>query len=225
MTFARLAKATIAASAMFLTTGANGNWNATVVRTDGGHLIGNPDAKVKLKEFVSYTCPHCAHFAKDGEGALQLAYIAPGKVSVEIRHIVRDPVDLTAALLTNCGPAAKFPRNHAAFMHSQDKWIGLLSTANQAQRQRWFSGNQAARFRAIASDFGFYRILEQRGYRRTDVDRCLADARKADQLAAATKANFETFGVKSTPSFVLNGVLLAGTHDWKLLQPQLDARF
>lgn len=225
MRVSTLARAGFAAATLFLATGANGNWNATVVRTDGGHRIGNPDAKVQLKEFVSYTCPHCAHFARDGDGALQLAYIGPGKVSVEIRHIVRDPVDLTAALLTNCGPAAKFPRNHSAFMHSQDKWIGLLSTASQAQRQRWYNGDKAARFRAIASDFGFYRIMEQRGYSRSQADRCLADNKMADKLAADTKKNFETYSISSTPSFVLNGITLAGTHDWQLLQPQLDARF
>lgn len=216
--------AALSASGLLLA-GASPNWNTTVVETDGGHRIGNPEAKVKLQEFVSYTCPHCAHFAKDGEGALQLAYIAPGKVSVEIRHIVRDPVDMTAALLTNCGAPAKFPRNHAAFMHSQDKWIGLMSNASSAQRQRWYSGTHLSRYRAIANDFGFYRMMEQRGYSRAAVDRCLADEAMATKLAGNTVKDWEKYQLGGTPSFTINGLTLAATHSWKALQPQIDARF
>ena len=32
------------------------------------------------------------------------------------------------------------------------------------------------------------------------------------------------FGVRGTPSFALNGILLAGTHDWATLRPQIDVR-
>ncbi len=201
------------------------NWNTNVVVTDGGHQFGNPDAKLHLVEFVSYTCPHCAHFSKDGDGALQLAYVGPGKITREIRHVVRDPVDLTAAMLSNCGAPAKFLQNHNAFMLSQDKWLPLISSASPAQIARWTTGDYAARRRSIASDFGFYAIMERRGYRRTDVDRCLADDKKATQLTENTQKNFDKYNISGTPSFAINGVTLAGTHAWSVLEPQLKARF
>src|SRR5690606_35752266 len=71
------------------------NWDTEVVPTEFGHRIGNPNAKVKLVEYLSYTCPHCAEFARQGEAPIKLGYLAPGKVSIEIRHLVRDPIDLT----------------------------------------------------------------------------------------------------------------------------------
>lgn len=200
------------------------NWNTNVVVTDGGHRFGNPDAKLQLIEFVSYTCPHCAHFSKDGDGALQLAYVGPGKITREIRHIVRDPVDLTAAMLTNCGAPAKFLQNHSAFMLSQDKWLPLISSASPAQIARWTTGDYAARRRSIASDFGFYAIMERRGYRRTEVDRCLADDKRATKLTEDTQKNFDKYNLSGTPSFAINGVTLAGTHAWSVLEPQLKAR-
>ncbi len=217
-------KALALAGAAAMTISANGDWNTNVVETDAGHRIGNPEAEVTLTEFVSYTCPHCAHFAVDGEGALKIAYIGPGKVSLEIRHIVRDPVDLTATMLANCGPASKFPLNHAAFMHSQDEWLPILTKRTPGQVQRWTSGDYAARRRAIAADFGFYRIMERRGYRRTDADRCLNDDAMAQKLSQATTANREKYNLNGTPSFAIDGVTLAGTHDWQTLAPQIDAR-
>ena len=49
----------LAASAMIAGTGAVGapsSYINQVVLTDGGHRIGNAEAKVSVMEFVSYTC-------------------------------------------------------------------------------------------------------------------------------------------------------------------------
>lgn len=200
------------------------NWNMNVVVTPAGsHVLGNPAAKVKLTEFISYTCPHCAHFDREGTDRLRVSGVAQGKVSIEVRHLVRDPIDMTVAMLTNCGPPSKFFINHSAFLRSQDSWIGAANTAGEAQRQRWTTGDTAARMRAIASDFGFYNIMATRGYDHTMVDRCLSDQAMAKKLADQTEAASK-LGVTGTPSFLINGDLLAGTHDWESLQPQIEAR-
>lgn len=225
--FRKFAVTGLAACAMIAATGATrikADWNTQVVLTEGGHRVGNPDAKVALIEFVSYTCPACANFTKSGEGALQIGYIASGRVNREIRHIVRDPVDLTAAMLTNCGAPGKFLQNHAAFMARQDTWLPRAQNTTGAQRNRWMTGSDAARRRAIANDAGFYTIMEGRGYRRTDVDRCLADDAKANSLAENSEQDSKKYFVTSTPSFALNGVKLAGTHGWRELEPQIKAR-
>ena len=216
--------AALAIAALFAVAAAP-NWNTVVAEADGGHLIGNPKAKVHLVEFVSYTCDHCARFARDGDGALQLAYVGPGKVSREVRHIVRDPVDLTAAVLANCGAPAKFARNHAAFMLSQAKWMSTAAKTSKSQQQRWFAGDGTSRRRAIASDLGFYAIMAGRGYNRTAVDRCLSDEAAAKRIAETSASDAEKWNISGTPSFAIDGNLLAGTHDWRTLQPQLDARF
>jgi protein-disulfide isomerase len=199
-------------------------WNYTVTLTPAGsHVLGNPAAKVKLTQFVSYTCTHCAEFEVEADGPLRLGYIATGKVSVEVRHFLRDPVDLTAALLTNCGAKEKFFLNHAALMRSQKVWMARMASASTAQRQRWTSGDPAARSRAIASDFKFYEIMASRGYDRPSVDRCLGDAAMAQRLADQT-AEGHKLGIHSTPSFAIDGMLLIATHEWSLLRPQIDAR-
>ena len=200
------------------------NWNVAVaVTASGSHVLGNPDAAIKLIEFVSYTCQHCAHFEMQSEGALRLGYISSGKVSAEVRHFIRDPVDLTVALLTNCGPPARFFGNHTMFMRGQEKWIALMATAGPRQRERWSAGTFAIRTRNIAQDFGFYALMSTRGYDRPTLDRCLADEAAARRLASGSAAA-EALGVEGTPSFMINDLLLAGTHDWRSLEPQINAR-
>jgi protein-disulfide isomerase len=199
-------------------------WNYTVTLTaTGSHVLGNPAAKVKLVQYVSYTCPHCAEFEVQADGPLRLGYIASGKVSSELRHFLRDPVDLTAALLTNCGPKDRFFLNHAALMRSQKVWMPKVAAASTAQRTRWSSGTLSARARAVASDLKFYEIMAGRGYDRPSVDRCLGDVAMAQRLAKQTEEG-DKLGVHGTPSFMLDGMMLIATHDWALLRPQLDAR-
>lgn len=199
------------------------NWLTVVDTAGGGHRIGNPAAKVKLTEFISYTCTHCGEFAREGTNAVDV-YVASGKVQLDVRHIVRDPVDLTAAMLANCGPAAKFPRNHATLMLSQPKWLPIMSRATAGQKARWSTGAGPARRRAIASDLGFYDLMVPRGYDRPTLDRCLSDEALATRLAEQTAADAKKWGVRGTPSFAIDGTLLAGTGTWPMLQPQIDAR-
>lgn len=196
------------------------DWDTVVAKTELGHRIGNPDAKTRLVEFISYTCPHCAEFTRQSEAPIKQSYLAPGRVNVEIRHMVRDPVDLTVGLLVNCGETAKFPGNHSAFLSGQPQWIEPLGKVSSSQRQRWTTEGAAGR-RAIASDFGFYAIMERRGYRRADIDRCLADDALARRLAEISAKEWARPGISGTPSFSINGVVMPGTHSWAALERQL----
>ena len=77
------------------------SWADMVLKTpEGGYRMGNPAAPIKLVEYGSLTCPHCAEVAEKGSAELRDQYVASGRVSFEFRNFVRDPVDLAAAMLT-----------------------------------------------------------------------------------------------------------------------------
>lgn len=223
MKFVRWILVTLAAVSATAAVPASTNWLTVVDTAGGGHKIGNPAAKVKLTEFISYTCPACGRFAQEASNALDV-YVASGKVQVDVRHVIRDPIDMTAAMLANCGPAAKFPRNHAALILAQPKWLPIAERATQGQQSRWYNGPGPARRRAIAADLKFYDIMIGRGYERTAIDRCLSDEALAKRLADQTVADDAKWNVQSTPSFAIGNDMLAGTNSWQMLQPQLDAR-
>jgi len=219
-----LQMAAIAVAALFSTAASQPNWTATVAVTpSGSHVLGNPAAPVKVTEYVSYTCPHCATFQQQSEAPMRLAYVTPGKVSVEVRHFLRDQVDLTVAMLTNCGDPNEFFKRHNAFLYNQEKWLTKMGNTTEAQRKRWSTGEMPARLQAIASDFDFYAIMARSGFSRAAVNRCLSDEDMAKRLAEQT-FEAQKSGVSGTPSFALNGTLLAATHDWKSLNVQIQAR-
>src|SRR5687767_11435749 len=65
----------------------NGDWSTMVTKTpEGGFVMGNPNAKVKLVEYGSLTCDHCAAFEEQGGKALVDDYVKKGLVSWEFRN-------------------------------------------------------------------------------------------------------------------------------------------
>jgi protein-disulfide isomerase len=217
--------AAVALVATMAVAAARPGWTTYVVQTEGGgHRLGNPAAKVAVMEFVSYTCPHCAHFQQESDGAMRLAYVAPGTVSVEVRPVIRNPIDLAATLLAECGPKEKFFANHSAILLSQATWLGKVSSVSEATQVRWRSGPVAQRMRAIAGDTGLYEIMAKRGYDRVTADKCLSNEAEARRIVDQSNAGSDAFGVTGTPSFALDGALLEGTHTWDTLQPQIAAR-
>ena len=226
LTAGAAALALVAASAALADTeDTPGNWVTHVEHSADADMIGNPDAKVLVSEFVSYTCSHCAHFAKEGDGALQLAFIAPGKVRLEVRPVIRNGVDITLTMLAQCGGPDKFIGNHAMLMYRQDEWLNKGRKATAEQRKRWASPDYAAGRRALAADLGLYDMMETRGIGRVAVDDCLKDDARANRLIANSEVDRATFGVTGTPSFAINGQLLEDVHDWASLSQALQAQF
>lgn len=199
-----------------------GGWSRAISLTkEGSHLIGNPDAPVRLTEYASYTCRDCAAYHVQSEGVLGLAYIPSGRIAVEVRLLTETSVDLATAMLASCGDPARFPLNHNALLRSQAKWMALLPHATASQRQRWNHPDLGTRNRAIAADLKLYDIMLSRGYDRQTLERCLADEAKAQSLKSVS-ATALVAGVTKSPGFSINGNLLSDTHDWASLRPQLD---
>ncbi|RJY08036.1 DsbA family protein [Aurantiacibacter aquimixticola] len=218
----RMALALLAAIAMPAIPAAAQNWNATFSATDGGgHRVGNPDADTQLIVFSSYTCPHCATFERDSEAELRYFLVHEGRAALEMRHMIRNIVDVAAALATECGPEDKFFANHRTMLASQEDWLARGRDVSPQRQQRWNGGDFGQRMRAIAGDLGWYDIMERRGYLRSELDACLSDRAAADAIVAASQAGAAQYNVPGTPSFVLNGQLIDGVHNWLALRPLL----
>lgn len=208
----------------FVDTTRKGNWQAVIEPTERGHLIGNPRADVRLIEFVSYTCSHCANFAVEGEPALDLVLLMPGEMSLEVRSVIRNALDLTVSLLVACGDTSRFKDRHRTFMTSQSQWLEKARQAPATQQAVWARADRNARMN-MAQSLDLDDMLTKRGQSIAEVNACLMDDDAARALMDNAKADATEFKVPGTPSFALDGKLLNGVHSWSALYPVLSERF
>ncbi len=208
----------------FIPKGKKGNWQAVITPTPRGHLIGNPEAKGRLIAFVSYTCRYCATFTASGAQGIDLLLLNPGKMSLEVRPVIRNGLDLTVSLLAGCGDPAGFKARHQALMMAQNTWLAKARAAPASQQAIWERADRAGRMNA-ASALGLTAMLARRGQSLSELDACLASENAAKALRANTKADLAEFGVPGTPAFALDGKLLDNVASWETLYPILSARF
>jgi protein-disulfide isomerase len=193
------------------------DWTKTVVATPaGGFRMGNPAAPVKLVEYGSLTCNHCADFSRTGMAPLSAA-VRSGKVSFEFRNFVLNGADLAASLIARCGGPAKFFPVIGKMYASQELWTGKISGISEAQAEQLGKLPQGQQLVRIGDIGGLTQLAAASGIAPAQAKKCLADEaalqRLADMHDAATK-----LGVDGTPTFSINGSIVHA-HDWAELAP------
>jgi protein-disulfide isomerase len=184
--------------------------------------MGNPDAKVKLLEFGSMTCPHCREFDEAGGQQLIDRYVKTGQVSWEFRNYIRDPFDLTAALIARCNGANSFFPLTRALYKDQPNWVAKIQATDQAQLEQLQNLPPNQQFVQVAKLAGFQDWAAARGVPQAKSGQCLANENSVNQLVQITSdatAQFPNF--QGTPTFVINGKMLEKTATWEALEPQL----
>jgi protein-disulfide isomerase len=200
----------------------NGDWSTVISKTaEGGFLMGNPNAKVKLVEFGSMTCPHCAEFEERGTKALIDNYVKKGLVPFEFRNYVRDPFDVAASLIARCGGEAGFFGLTRGLYAEQRNWVGKIQAADQATMQSLQTMPPAQQFSTIADLAGLKQFAAMRGVPRAKADACLADEAAVNQLVQMNSDAQSTYDIPGTPSFLINGKLVEQTASWDALEPKL----
>ena len=149
--------------------------------------LGNPDAKVVVTEYASFTCPHCGTFHRDVFGRLKSEYIDTGRILFRLREVYFDRYGLWAGIIARCGGPSKYFGIVDLLFDKQEVWSRQNSPAQVA-----------ARLRGIGSAAG---LTEDQ------LDSCLTDEANAEMLFNAYKEFADEDGITSTPSFVIDGEL------------------
>lgn len=224
----RIAIGTLSAAALtFLTAAAPAKPaaprpSATVSANEiGAFVMGSPTSKVRLIEYFSYTCSHCAQFQKISSAPLKSLYVDKGLVMVEYRNLIRDPLDMTAALLARCGGASAFPGNHHAIMTAQPTWLGKVIKMTEAQMAPWYQGSNSERAQRIAADSGLTALMRARGYSSASINACLDSEVAAAEITGMTNIGKNADQVRATPTFFVNGRVVDGS-DWPAVKSRLD---
>jgi len=199
---------------------ATADWSRTVVATpEGGFRMGNPAAKVKLAEYGSLTCSHCATFAKEGMTPLVATYVRTGKVSYEYRNMVLNGLDVAATLVARCGGAGRFFEVSDRLYATQAQWKDRVKNLTDAQKQSINVLPENQRLGRLAELAGIPQIVAQHGISPARSKACLTDRVAFDALGKMNEAA-AALGVDGTPTFVLDGENI-GPHTWATLEPVL----
>jgi protein-disulfide isomerase len=197
------------------------NWLTTFTVTDqGAHVVGNPAAPDKVVEYLSYTCSHCAAFEAKDAPVLKTQYVATGKASLEIRNMVLNAYDLTAAVLARCGGKDRFFGNQKHLMATQSVWIGKSGNISAATKAKLQAEDYHGFMAGAYTELGLAPIMQQRGITPVQAKVCLADKASLKAVLDMTDAG-AALGVQGTPSFLVNGKLQEDVHSFATLKAVL----
>jgi protein-disulfide isomerase len=187
-----------------------GDWTMVANATPaGGFMMGNPNAKVKLVEFGSLTCPHCREFDEKGVPTLIGKYVKSGQVSWEFRNYVRDPFDLTASLIARCNGAKSFFPLMRAMYKDQSAWVGKIQQVPQNQLEALQNLPPKQEFVEAAKFAGFPQWAAARGLPPAKANQCLSNESSINQLVQMTSdATNQYPDFPGTPTFILNGKMV-----------------
>ncbi len=200
-------------------------WTEVVSKTpEGGFVMGNPDAPLKLVEYGSRSCPTCGHFGRTGMEPLENDYVKTGKVSYEFRDFpVHGAPDLGLSTLGRCvSESAFFPILEQTFINQQQIEEKLTSDGARQLQQQLVGKSPTEVATAWAEFLGYIDFVKQRGVTEQQAKACLADQKNVQAVVDMAQQGSEN-GVTGTPTFFLNGEQLENTITWEQLEPKLKA--
>ncbi len=181
----RRAMIALAAAATAALTPALAQEAAPATEAPGDFSLGSPDAPVKIVEYASYTCPHCADFHKAAFKNLKSEYIDTGKVHFTLREVYFDRYGLWAAMVARCGGEMRYFGIHDMLFDQQQDWAAAPDPTAVVNKLK---------------TIGLSAGLDQ-----ATLDACLNDQAKAEALIKQFEANMAADGVSGTPTIFVNG--------------------
>ncbi len=163
--------------------------------------LGNPDAPIKVTEYASLSCSHCADFHKNTFPQVKKELIDTGKVYFQFVHFPLNAPAMDGALVALCMPEARYHQFLSFLFENQAKW---------------------------AFDANYQTILKQNakllGASEEKLDACLADDKKKQEIVKNMQDASAKHNVQSTPSFVVNDkVTFAGALPFEEFKKRVEA--
>ena len=143
--------------------------------------VGRPDAPVRVVEYFSLTCSHCATFHRDTLPQVKQRLVEPGAIRFVYRDFPLDRLALAAAVVARSMPAERYEPFVGALLGAQDRWA-FNRGADPME--------ELAKMAALA------------GMARPQFDAALRDEALARAIMEGVQAAEREHGVRSTPSFV-----------------------
>ena len=145
-------------------------------------FIGSENAPIKIKEYFSLTCGHCANFHVKTLPKLKEQYIDTGTVQLEFIDYPLDRLAIIAAALARTLP-------------TKDGYLEAISILLKKQKQWAYSKKPLDELLSIAKLFG----VSSKQF-----DEILKNIPLMQEIINKMENESKNFNIESTPTFIIN---------------------
>ncbi|PIN79406.1 hypothetical protein COV16_04415 [Candidatus Woesearchaeota archaeon CG10_big_fil_rev_8_21_14_0_10_34_8] len=169
--------------------------------SDGDWIKGEEDAPVTIIEYSDFQCPYCQRFYLQTLSSIEENYIDTGKVKIVFRHFplsFHQNAQISAEAAECAGEQGMFWEMHdMLFENGSGDGTGLAQTDIEG----------------YAADLG----LDTATF-----SECLDSGKYTEKVQTDIKTGAAQ-GVKGTPGFIVNGVLVSGAQPYSVFEQVIEA--
>ncbi|MEC8641987.1 MAG: thioredoxin domain-containing protein [Pseudomonadota bacterium] len=164
-------------------------------------VIGSDDAPIRVAEYYSMTCGHCADFHNNTFPKVKAKLIDEGIVRFEMRPFPLDGLALRAHALVRAVPETKFFPLVKMLLAKQPVWVRAADPVAELQKMARLAGVSADEFNGI-----------------------MRNRPLLEGIVELRQQGMDDWKISSTPSFVVNDdLMISGNKDYEELAEQLSA--
>ena len=168
---------------------------------DSDFVIGDAEAPITIIEYASMSCSHCADFHNNTLEELKVEYIDTGKVRFVFRDFPFNYPALAGSMMTRCVPNELRYEYMSALYKLQKTWVFRDNAKTKAE---------------------LYKIMQSGGMKQDEFDGCLSNVDLENNILEGVMNAQREFNIRSTPTFIVNGVLYSGNKDIKEFRQIID---
>ena len=147
------------------------------------HAIGDANAPVRVDEYYSLDCPHCARFEEEVLPQIKQNYVDNGKVRIVFHDFPLHQISLEATMVARCAPP--------------DRFFAIIDTLFRVQ-SGWVLQSPQASTDALKQQAKFAGMTD------AQIDSCLNDRMLEDEILAERLDAEKKLQINATPTFVFN---------------------
>ena len=169
--------------------------------TENDFIIGNKDSPITIIEYASMSCSHCADFHINTLPQLIEKYVDTGKIKIVFRDFPFNYPALLGSMVVRCIPKDARYEYTQALYKLQHKWVNRENAKTTQE---------------------LYKIMQSGGMAKKEFNNCINNVDLEKGILQSLMNAQSEFDIKSTPSFLINGLLVEGNKSLKDFSKIID---
>ena len=162
--------------------------------------IGDDSASIKMIEFASLTCGHCAKFHNEVFPLIKKDYIDTGKISFIYRDFPLDKFALKASVIARCSGSDRFFSFLRVLYNKQKDWTRTQDP-----------------FKSLL------KIAKLGGLKNDEIKVCVGNKSIEDGILKERLNSTKTYEIKATPTIYFNEEKYEGDLTFEALKLKIDS--